>query len=260
MGASIQISREMNRAETTVSRNRRAGYELMLVVLFTGLLAWLMSWMLDTETMPIKHVRIEGKFVHLSPDMLQQRIKGNVKGGFFNIDVTAVRDKLLAEPWVHDVSVHRVWPDSLQVFVNEQIAVAIWNETGLLNKRGEFFSPEKSTFPTGLPVITGPEGHYQQMMEKYYFLQSLFTPFSMHINHLIQDERRAWTIQLDSGLKILLGRRNFETRIKRFTALIPEYFGDKLGNVDSIDMRYPNGFAVKWQSGITSIHDGNGAL
>ncbi len=260
MNASVHVSRQINRTESSTPGKRRAFYELVLVILFAGLMSWLMSWMLDPATLPIKHVRIEGEFVHLSPDMLQQRIKGQVKGGFFNIDVSAVRDKLLDEPWVHDVSVHRVWPDSLQVFVKEQIAVAAWKNTGLLNKKGDYFAPEKSTFPDGLPVITGPEGHYQQMMEKYYSLQSLFAPFSMQISHLVLDERRAWTVHLDSGLKILLGRRDFEVRINRYIALIPQFFGDKLGNVETVDMRYPNGFAVKWRPGFTPVNDGDGAL
>ncbi len=65
-----------------------------------------------------------------------------VRGGFFNLDVDAVRLALLGEPWVSEVTVKRIWPDALRVIVIEQIPVVRWGDSGLLNPAGEYFAPE----------------------------------------------------------------------------------------------------------------------
>lgn len=260
MDTLIQMSREAQRELPESNRQRRLLYELLALVLFAGLAGWLMTNLLNPATLPIRQVRIEGEFKYLSPEVLRDRAESHVKGGFFNINVAEVRDRLLAEPWVRSVSVHRVWPDSLQVFVTEQIAVAAWKDSGLLNRQGEYFTPDGSTFPEGLPVISGPDGYHEQMVDKYYTLQKQLEPFALNLQKLSLDDRRAWSLELDNGLVILLGRKNFRERFNRFITLVPLYLNRKIDKAEQIDLRYPNGFAVKWKSGNPTLNAGSGAL
>ena len=76
--------------------------------------------------------------------------------GFFNLDVDAVRIALLAEPWVNDVTVKRIWPDSIHVTVIEQLPAARWKEKGLLNTAGQYFEPDAASIPSNLPLLSGP--------------------------------------------------------------------------------------------------------
>ena len=247
-------------AETEPRSQNKTFYEVTFILVVASLLLWIIYYLLNPGTLPIRQVRIEGEFRQLSTNALEGLVRDRVKGGFFNINVAAVRDALLNDPWVRDVSVHRVWPDSLLVFVTEQVAVARWGETGLLNKGGDLFVPDINTFPLDLPVLQGPEGMHALMLEKYFFLRGQLKSVAMPVATLKLDDRRAWMFESMDGLQVMLGREDFERRVTRFVKLVPESLGIKLGQAEKIDMRYPNGFAVRWRQGNVEIRGESGAL
>ena len=230
--------------------------------LFGGLMAVLVTtvivagslWMMKPTTLPIKQVHIEGEFLRLDTNRMQELVSDKVRGGFFNINVAAIRNTLMALPWVKEVSVHRIWPDGLRVVVNEQTAVVKWNETGLLNDQGHYFAPEKDSFPNGLPMLEGPEDSQELLLKRLKLLKQFY---GLSVVRLRLNERRAWQFQLDSGLSVVLGRKDFESRIDRFVHVVIKNMGEKLSQAREIDMRYTNGFAVRWkQRAIENIESG----
>jgi cell division protein FtsQ len=220
---------------------------LVAVLVTTAIVAGFV-WMMKPATLPIKQVHIEGEFLRLDTNRLQMLVTDKVRGGFFNIDVAAIRSDLMALPWVKDVSVHRAWPDGLRVVVDEQIAVVRWNENGLLNVQGQYFSPDKDSFSQGLPVLEGPDESRKLLLERFKLLKDTYglSLLRLHLN-----ERRAWSFELDSGLSVVLGRRDFDNRVERFVDVVIKNLGEKLSQAKEIDMRYTNGFAVRWQERTT---------
>lgn len=235
-------------------------YQLLGVVLFTAVMAWGVQTLLDPGTLPIRQVRIEGEFNHLSGDRLQMLVSDTARGNFFNLDVTAVRNALLAEPWVQGIAVQRVWPDTILVLVTEQTAVARWNETGLLNKTGQYFAPERGSVPEGLPLLQGPEGTQALLLEKYFALEKMLQPLGLHPEQLTLNERRAWQLVVQEGITVEIGRENFNERSARFAQLVAHGLGVQLGEIEKIDMRYPNGYAVLWKEGVATTSSATGAL
>ena len=226
---------------------------LMAVLVTTVIIAGSL-WVMKPATLPIKQVYIEGEFQRLDTNRMQELVSDKVRGGFFNIDVTAIRNTLVALPWVKEVSVHRIWPDGLRLVVNEQTAVVRWNETGLLNDQGHYFAPEKDSFPHGLSVLEGPEDSQKLLLEKFKLLKQFY---GLSIVSLRLNERRAWQFELDNGLSVVLGRKDFENRIDRFVYMVINNLGEKLSQAEEIDMRYTNGFAVRWkQRAIENIDNG----
>ena len=260
MHSMTRIDNSMHQGEQARTDEHRKTAELMVTLLFTGLLVWFGSYLLDPGTLPIRQVRIEGEFRNLSTSALQELVQDRVTGGFFNINVSAVRDTLLTDPWVKDVSVHRVWPDSLRVYVTEQDAAALWKDSGLLNKSGVLFTPDKKTFPKNLPVLDGPEGTQMLVMNRYLFLKRKLDTINLNISVLKMDDRRAWMFEIDDGIKVILGRSDFDERVARFVDLISISLGDKIQSVGLVDMRYPNGFAVGWRQNLNDLHIDTGAL
>lgn len=226
----------------------------LMAVLVTTVIVAGSLWMMKPATLPIKHVHIEGKFLRLDTNRMQELVSDKVRGGFFNINVVAIRNTLMALPWVKEVSVHRIWPDGLRVVVNEQTAVARWNETGLLNDQGHYFAPDKDSFPNGLPMLDGPEDSQKLLLDRFNLLKQFH---GLSVVHLRLNERRAWQFELDSGLSVVLGRKDFESRIDRFVYMVIKNMGEKLSQAKEIDMRYTNGFAVRWkQRAIENIESG----
>lgn len=226
----------------------------LMAVLVTTVIVAGSLWMMKPTTLPIKQVHIEGEFLRLDTNRMQELVSDKVRGGFFNINVAAIRNTLMALPWVKEVSVHRIWPDGLRVVVNEQTAVVKWNETGLLNDQGHYFAPENDSFPNGLPVLEGPEDSQELLLKRLKLLKQFY---GLSVVRLRLNERRAWQFQLDSGLSVVLGRKDFESRIDRFVHVVIKNMGEKLSQAREIDMRYTNGFAVRWkQRAIENIEIG----
>jgi len=227
--------------------------EIFILLSITMIMVFVINRFNDPSTLPIKQVRIEGEFRQLSTLTLQKLVEDKVKGGFFNIDVTAVSKAVLKEPWVYDVSVHRVWPDGLRVSVKEQIAISRWKNIGLLNREGELFSPDTASFPTELPGFDGPEGTEKLLMSKYQQINLLLEKLDMQLVQLKLNDRRAWTFVLNNDLRVIIGRSDIDKRVTRFIHYVPLGLHEKLAQAKQIDMRYTNGFAVQWNESKTEL-------
>ncbi len=212
------------------------------------LLVWGGMVLSHPDTLPIKQVRIEGDFTRLSPVDLQLLVTDKVRGGFFNLDVDAVRLALLDEPWVSEVTVKRIWPDALRVIVIEQVPAVRWGGSGLLNSFGEYFAPDNTTIPAELPLLLGPAGSEVNLLNRFNSMQERVQSIGFNIASINLDERRAWSFQLNNGIKVVLGRRDFEERFNRFLTLIPTTISGRIEQTESIDMRYTNGFSILWKN------------
>jgi len=60
--------------------------------------------------------------------------------------------------------------------------------------------------------------------------------------------RYAWTVELDNGMKVALGREQDHTtlrnRVQRLIGIYPQLVARVAGGIDTVDMRYPNGLAL----------------
>ncbi len=234
-----------NTSEQPVSRSASG----LLSVLFVVLLCVLGGWrLMDPATLPIRYVRIEGNFQHLSPEKMQTMVSNVISGGFFNLNVMTINKSLLREPWVYWVAVQRIWPDGLSVQVEEQTAAGHWNGSALLNSSAQIFSPEAAESVTGLPFLSGPVDTQVLVLERYRELESALAPFAIHVEKLSLSERRAWRAQLQGGPLVILGRSDVDSRIHQFAGPVLASLRDELSRIKQIDMRYTNGFAIEWNN------------
>ena len=209
-----------------------------------ALLLWLkIPW---PDVLPVKRVQVAGRFAHLSPADLEKKAAHIIRGGFITVNVAGVKRELLREEWIDEVAVRRVWPDSLMIFITEHEPVARWGSKDLISSEAAVFSPEQASFPPGLPFLNGPRGSEEAVLEKYNFLKAELTRWGMEIDMLVLTERRAWQFRLADGPVVLLGRKDVDARFERFFSFALPYQGDRLSQAESIDMRYTNGFAVRW--------------
>ena len=72
-------------------------------------------------------------------------------------------------------------------------------------------------------------------------------PLQLGVEALELDPRRAWRVKLDNGLTVDVGRNHPANRIARFVRVYPSILAGGNGRVESVDLRYSNGFAVRWQ-------------
>ncbi len=212
----------------------------VVIILLVGFAAIKLT---DAETLPIRNVSVAGNFTHLSPSGLQERVSNVVRGGFFSVNVETIQEALLQEPWIQDVSVKRVWPDRITVTIREQTAIAQWGSDGLLNSEAEIFYPDRFTFPVDLPAMTGPKNTNRLVLENFVRIQEIL-PEGISLRQLSLSERRSWELQLNTGPVIRLGKFGIVTRMQRFLQHLPADGFSSMEQIQYIDMRYTNGFAL----------------
>ncbi|HHO67611.1 MAG TPA: FtsQ-type POTRA domain-containing protein [Gammaproteobacteria bacterium] len=217
----------------------------VLFLTVTASLAAAVAWALDPVNLPLRHVRVEGDFRHLDRAALEARLLPVTEGGFFGVDVAAVRRSVQDMAWVDRVSVRRVWPDRLVVQVQEQQPVARWGETAYLNPRGEVFVPKHLAAGLQLPRLAGPAGRGRQVLAAYRRMGDILAGLRLGIEELRQDERRAWHLRLSNGVAIELGRAEPQRRLARFVAVYPALLVSEQVGISAVDLRYSNGFAVR---------------
>jgi cell division protein FtsQ len=213
----------------------------------TGLLLFA-HWLLQPTTLPIHAVRVEGSFQHLTPADVRAQLVDKASGGFFSLDVDRVKQAAESLPWVAQASVRRVWPDTLVVIVQEQTAVAHWNKEDLLNTHGQIFRPHQSSSLPQLPRLGGPEGSASVVLDRYQNLSTLLNGLDLQIAELSLSERRAWELQLANGTRIQLGREQDDMAVQRLVQAYPVALREQLDRIAEIDLRYTNGFAVRWRA------------
>jgi cell division protein FtsQ len=201
----------------------------------------------NTEYFPIRNVKVFG-VQHLARQDVQDLLFPFVSKGFFAINIERIRDQVLQLPWAAHVEVRRIWPDRIVVVIEEKKPIALWNDTSLLSAAGELFTPNISTYPSGLPQLVGPSGEQIIIARYYRRMTDALIPLHFKIARLELTPSMAWKITLDNGIKLNIGRKDILTRLNHFVKVYSRIVGDKNSDVEYIDLRYPNGMAVRWKS------------
>lgn len=202
----------------------------------------------DAPLFPIAYVRIQGEIENLDVSKLREALRPVVNGGYFSQDMGGVEGVVRSFAWIDKVRLARVWPDTLEITLNEQKAVARWGDKALLNPQGQRFAPGGIEAFAHLPVIYGPSGMEGRLLETLSTLNEGLRPQGMTVASLDLSQRRAWIVKLDSGLELHCGRQDPVKLLDRFLKWVPKLGEGSLARLKRVDLRYPNGFAVVWKS------------
>lgn len=243
----------------TVLRITAAGkgwfFALGVIVLAGGAGAWLGSRPLTIEGememarhFPLKKLRVEGRFEHVSAKQVRHAVIPFARGGFFGVDLAGAQAALTAMPWVREVRLHRQWPDTLTVRVEEQDVIAIWRGKGLINPQGRLFFPEDSQVAAKWPVVDMVANDGEIDVGTFVKLARYVDQSGFQVHSYSQDSRGAVLMTLNNGVELRLGHQRQMQRLQRFFGFLPSI--DDAARIASVDLRYSNGFAVRRRSGV----------
>ena len=207
--------------------------------LLAGALAALI-WLLTPERFPFARVEVVGTLKNTAPAHVEAAIS-KISGNFFALDLAEVRERVERLPWARRVAVRRVWPATLEVTVEEHVALARWGDDALVNTHGERFSA-KAVEP--LPLFTAPGGSAAEVTRRYRRFTQIVEPLGTGIERVVLTQRHAWQLKLGNGMHIMLGRDAdlAEERLRRFVDAYPSV---RKKQHEYVDLRYPNGFALR---------------
>jgi len=210
---------------------------------------------------PIESLYVTGNISHLDEVELKRVVKKQIDAGFFSVNVAAVKSVVQELAWVQSVSVRRVWPDSLHIEITEHVAVAKWGDQQLINQSGYLFdagsmgaerwASNNSVNLSNLPHISGPIDSYSELYAYYQDMQMVIEKAGLTVKSVDVDARRSMRVTLMNGVVLLLGRVDEESydyqELTRFVSAYNKTLQYREADISEIDLRYTNGFAVRWK-------------
>ncbi|UIN21807.1 cell division protein FtsQ/DivIB [Herbaspirillum frisingense] len=228
----------------------------LLALVLLALVASGLWWVAQRPMFTLHTIRIEsaGELPLEKVNALTVRATAvpRIHGNFFTADLTAVRAAFEAVPWVRKAMVRREWPDRLVVKIEEHKALGTWGEDGkLLSQKGDVFTANlaEAEDDGDLLEFDGPPGSEQQVVARLALFRQWFAPIKLEPESLVLSNRYAWTVRLDNGMTVELGRDQgdavLKERVARLVAVYPQLLERLQGKIESVDLRYPNGMALK---------------
>jgi cell division protein FtsQ len=243
-----RISSMMKRNKRTTSKIKEKHSLPKAIIWFAMLVAIFVCYELivkvaEPALFPIKQIKLNAHLTRINPNVVKAHIAPLVRG-FFSTDAMAIKNEVLKIPFIDEVVVKRLWPDTLLVTLAEQQFVAAWGDGEAISSKGELVHvrPDPSKH---LPKFVGPEGQSKLMLEQYNAMMTALLPYNLAITLLNLNSRRSWQMTLNNGIKVILGRNEVATRLDTLATIyckLKKRHGD---SIEVIDLRHPNGVCVR---------------
>jgi len=225
-----------------------------IIIIFVFLLPLILIGLVtyDNFNQSIDRVVINGEFNYLSERDVIDLIDENVQTGFLTLDLPELNRKIVEQDWIRSSSIRRSWPATLIVNIEEEIPVARWGEQQLLNNVGDYIDVINKDSVSHLPVIFSQAGDTKEIIKIYQLISELLGPVGLRIDKVESDNAGSWTLTVVSDIKIILGRDQLVEKLQRLQSVWMAELSSQEKNINAIDLRYPNGLAVKWKQNTRS--------
>lgn len=226
-------------------------------------LALAVAWLMRQPLFNLSGIRVQGDLAHNNAVTLRANVAPKLRGNFFTVDLAHTRAAFEAVPWVRRAVVQREFPNRLKVVLQEHKAIAYWGPEGearLVNSFGEVFEANQGDVEAeDLPLLNGPQGRAPLVLQAYQLLSPMFEGLDAVLEKLELTGQGSWRARLDSGAVIELGSGSLDelqVRVRRFIATLTQVSSRYGRDLESADLRYGNGYAIRLR-GVTTVNAGD---
>ena len=239
----VQAKRKIP-AKQTSSFQWRKSYNWIFLLIPIAIGAYSVTRM--DQMLPIRSIQLAGSFEYLDQGEVEKALQSYIGQGFFSLDIHQLQRRLHQQPWTDSVSVRRVWPDKIRVIITEKKPVARWDEKHLLSDRAKVYLADTGDF-AHLPLVHAMNHRPEWALRRFHALDARFTSVDERVLALRVDSRGALDVELINGLQIKLGRSDIERKIERLISIYRQQILPRREQIERLDLRYSNGFAVAWK-------------
>jgi cell division protein FtsQ len=202
------------------------------------------AWLKKPSTFTLDQINVSTNAQYVSLKDLKSQIKKQANGGFFNYDLDKLKQSLLSDPWIENVTIRKIFPHGLKVNVIEKQPLALWNKDGIIDRSGQVFYPNHIP-ALSVPHFLGTNADIPDIHQHYISLEKKFSNIQLTISSLSINPQGQWSLTLSNGIQLTLGAQNLIAKCQRFVEAYPELHNHNM-KIQSVDLRYADGFAVKW--------------
>jgi cell division protein FtsQ len=161
------------------------------------------------------------------------------------LDAGAARTRLLANPWIADAAVLKLYPNRLRIEIRERKPFALWQDNGrvsLIAADGTVLAPSVPARYVGLPLVVGKGA--AQAADSLLAMLARYPLIAREVRASVLVAERRWTLYLKNGIEVLLPEAEPEHALARLVDLDRSR---KLLSRDimNVDLRLPDRVSVR---------------
>jgi cell division protein FtsQ len=195
---------------------------------------------------PVRQIELRAEYGHVSAEQIRSTVENHLANGFFAVQLGDVQKAVMELPWVERVEARKRWPDTLQLTVYERQPYARWGGERLISRSGEIFKVPGADAMQGLPQLSGPDERLADVLAFHAECLREFAGSGLSVRAVDLSARGSWTLTLATGALIEIGRVDTKARLQRFLDVWPKLASAAAGPPVYVDLRYENGFALRW--------------
>ena len=232
---------------------------ITVMLLMTGVV--LVDQLLRPGRFTIERMEIHGSSARVDTQTVERTAWLALIGNYFTADLEKIEYALVRLPGVYQAAVRRHWPDTLEISITEAGAIALWYATdGSASESQDYVNLPPDSTITLQPVLRSPTADRHTVIDAFLYLVSSLSPFGLEIKSLSVNEVGDWvvvlqsvTLQIPVELEIVVGKGDPVRKVDQFAAVFDSFLQDRLPDIERVDMRYDNGFAVQWRGGGSGV-------
>jgi len=245
---------------------------LLIGVLVISLAAlFVADRMFNPEEFQIKEIKVLGRFDQIDGALVKQKVEAALEGNYFSVSLYRLENEIRQIPWVFSASLRRQWPSTIVVEVVEVQPVAKWGENKWLNFTGDLVDRQPGSNQEtirDLPILNGLESDRQIVWNAFQQWSERFSSRGLSLDELRLGLTGLWHLKLSLGalsinsdqsnaesgeplvapsqVTMVVGKTDAFLNIERFIKVLDQELIIQFPEMKSIDLRYPNGFAISW--------------
>ncbi|WP_116963780.1 cell division protein FtsQ/DivIB [Fastidiosibacter lacustris] len=192
------------------------------------------------------NVLAKGELGYISKVQIIDLIKPFQKDTWWMLSVKEIETTLRSYPGIKNIKVQKKWPNELLIELTEYKAQAYWNTSKqILLENNEIITPKYLSETLSLPTFNGDPGDIPLIVDRYQKLQDISKAHQRVIKQILYQGNQ-WKVVLDNEVNVWLGSKNIENKFKQLLENYQNIAIPESQKIESIDMRYQNGFAVRF--------------
>jgi cell division protein FtsQ len=136
------------------------------------------------------------------------------------LDVEHARDRLKTSPWIAEATVRKIYPDRLQIDVEERDAFALWQRDGKIHvvaADGTVLAPLGDARFAALPLVVGPGA--ERKAKGFLAVLDRYPGIREQVRASILVGERRWNLKLKNGIDVRLPETNAAGALDTLAAL-----------------------------------------
>ena len=161
------------------------------------------------------------------------------------LDAAETRARLMANPWIGDANILKLYPGRLHISITEREAFALWQKDGqvsVIARDGTVVAPYAGQDFGKLPMVVGAGAAARA--NDFVALVDRYPPIHDRMRAAVLVAERRWNLILDNGIAVRLPETGAEQALRLLVKLDQD---DKLltRDIAAVDLRLPDRVTVQ---------------